>query len=789
MKEEDWTYGEVVDPQAECSLEGVEFSNDGSDNVIKNEDNSHLAPSPIVQDLTKLLQITKQTDYSAEVAAAIRNRKKGTINKDNAETKTEEETPTRDEKKEEESEDLLVQTGQCVDENEKQLKPPTLKDINFFGGGHSDDNHHVKRKRKRKPQHNDSSHVDVALFSDSSTELFDNSEETLRKIFEDYSPSKAANADHLSAATKQHTPPSKKTNLAEEPCAPANTGPTVGIGSLKKRVAHNPKAEVVRQPVNKKGVKRSLYGPPFHLGGSKEVRKEGDDKKVEVPSVTSRMSFTTQEGTYIGKKRQSHYEASKKKTTQSSDGNAELTRPRIPVHFGSKVPQVLRQRYLDKIIDEYTEKCSSLQEAFDKAVNDEEVIFSRCTSKQIYVSLCVNSIKRIRSLPDASKKQAGGLSNPNSDTHTNNNGSSLISDNTYVERVNPPVSLSVTRKKAIRPSTISLSMLEKRHSSLQTEKNPIVLVKKKVNLLPELTESLFYENMLTYLASEKDLWQNNYPKESAPGSGRAVFYKKTEGKCSTKRICDRCGKTFMLTSEGEYISRSECHYHWGRLRRMRGFGGSSMQFSCCKGEACSMGCCVAKLHVSEYAGNFNHFVVTKTNATRNTKKVYALDCEMCYTVDGLELTRVTMVDYNMTKVYDTFVKPEKPIIDYNTRFSGVTEESLCDVTTSLKDIQNKLLDMFGDDTILLGHSLESDLAVMKLIHRKVVDTALVFPHRLGLPYKRALKTLMGEFLQKIIQDNGGGGHDSYEDSASCMELMKWKIREDLKKQARIANAS
>ncbi len=43
---------------------------------------------------------------------------------------------------------------------------------------------------------------------------------------------------------------------------------------------------------------------------------------------------------------------------------------------------------------------------------------------------------------------------------------------------------------------------------------------------------------------------------------------------------------------------------------------------------------------------------------------------------------------------------------------------------------------------------------VQIIHQKIVDTALVFPHRLGLPYKRALKTLMGEFLQKIIQDSG-----------------------------------
>jgi len=42
----------------------------------------------------------------------------------------------------------------------------------------------------------------------------------------------------------------------------------------------------------------------------------------------------------------------------------------------------------------------------------------------------------------------------------------------------------------------------------------------------------------------------------------------------------------------------------------------------------------------------------------------------------------------------------------------------------------------------------------QLVHSTVVDTSVVFPHRLGPPYKRALRTLMAEFVKKIIQSNG-----------------------------------
>lgn len=39
----------------------------------------------------------------------------------------------------------------------------------------------------------------------------------------------------------------------------------------------------------------------------------------------------------------------------------------------------------------------------------------------------------------------------------------------------------------------------------------------------------------------------------------------------------------------------------------------------------------------------------------------------CYTKQGLELTRVTVIDSEMKVIYDTFVKPESKVVDYNTR--------------------------------------------------------------------------------------------------------------------------
>nr|XP_060485733.1 RNA exonuclease 1 homolog [Panthera onca] len=157
----------------------------------------------------------------------------------------------------------------------------------------------------------------------------------------------------------------------------------------------------------------------------------------------------------------------------------------------------------------------------------------------------------------------------------------------------------------------------------------------------------------------------------------------------------------------------------------------------------------------------------------------ALSAPQSYTTYGLELTRVTVVDTDMRVVYDTFVKPDNEIVDYNTRFSGVTEADLVDTSISLRDVQAVLLSMFSADTVLIGHSLESDLLALKVIHSTVVDTSVLFPHRLGLPYKRSLRNLMADYLRRIIQDNVDG-HSSSEDASACMHLVIWKIREDAK---------
>lgn len=261
--------------------------------------------------------------------------------------------------------------------------------------------------------------------------------------------------------------------------------------------------------------------------------------------------------------------------------------------------------------------------------------------------------------------------------------------------------------------------------------------------------------------------------------------KRPEPECtSEEKKCVRCQKSFFITSTGEYLTQEHCMYHWGKLLRPPS-GGIDWYYSCCKAKKYAKGCSTAKLHVWSGVdpgrnGPFDGYVRTrprKTVPSDGNFGVYALDCEMCYTTSGLELTKISVVAHDGRLVYDTYVRPESLIIDYNTRFSGVTAKDLSKRSKLLKDVQNDLMGFITADTILIGHGLENDLRALRMIHTSVVDTAIIFPHIMGPPYRRSLKSLVYQILKRDIQRESGG-HNSYEDACSCLELVLWKLRKD-----------
>ncbi|OQE36836.1 hypothetical protein PENCOP_c011G07273 [Penicillium coprophilum] len=156
------------------------------------------------------------------------------------------------------------------------------------------------------------------------------------------------------------------------------------------------------------------------------------------------------------------------------------------------------------------------------------------------------------------------------------------------------------------------------------------------------------------------------------------------------------------------------------------------------------------------------------------RDVFSLDCEMCLTEGGQsELARISMIGWDGEVVLDELVKPARPVIDYLTRYSGITPEMLEPVTTTLGDIQQRLLTLLTPRAILVGHSLNSDLNALKLVHPFIVDTSIIYPHPRGPPLKCSLKWLTQKYQNKQIQ-TGMAGHDSIEDARAVLELVKLK---------------
>nr|XP_055157983.1 RNA exonuclease 1 homolog [Nyctereutes procyonoides] len=397
---------------------------------------------------------------------------------------------------------------------------------------------------------------------------------------------------------------------------------------------------------------------------------------------------------------------------------AHRKRALVTPESSSKIPEEVRQHYVNLFVEKYLRVYKTEDEALHKAKIEEKAIYERCGSRNMYVNIAINTLRKLR--------------------HQDMSGSRNNSKTTGLKK---------------------------------NEKNSA------------LTGITLYRHLKDYLLSKEQLHENNYPQPNPEKLGSILLttgMTKALVNDTSRKICCRCGKIYGVTSTGKHSRVEECNYHFGPVLSRKVLGGLETRYSCCGGVLGSAGCQVAKLHVHDQKENIKGFVKTfvKSSPPDGNPGVFAVNCEVCYTAKGLELTQVTVVDPSLQVVYDTFVKPDDEVIDYNTRLSGVVEDDLKNTKTSIRDVQAILLNLFSADTVLIGHSFEHSLYALKLIHSSVVDTTILFPHRLGLPHKRSLKSLVADYLQRIIQDDDH--NNSSENATACMELVLWKVKEDLK---------
>ncbi|KAM7419663.1 hypothetical protein PAMA_016654 [Pampus argenteus] len=172
---------------------------------------------------------------------------------------------------------------------------------------------------------------------------------------------------------------------------------------------------------------------------------------------------------------------------------------------------------------------------------------------------------------------------------------------------------------------------------------------------------------------------------------------------------------------------------------------------------------------------FEEFISTDTaDSVTDSSPLYGLDCEMCLTEKGYELARVSLVDSDGKCVLDDLVKPENRILNYLTKFSGITAAMLRPITITLRDVQAKLRMLLPRDAVLVGHSINNDLVALKLIHPHVIDTSLLYRRQFGQRFK--LKVLAETVLKRQIQTEERKGHNPTEDALAALELAQYFIK-------------
>lgn len=287
-------------------------------------------------------------------------------------------------------------------------------------------------------------------------------------------------------------------------------------------------------------------------------------------------------------------------------------------------------------------------------------------------------------------------------------------------------------------------------------------------------------------------------------------------------VCDRCKSRFQVfpgrrEEDGALTSGGSCRYHFGKLflpeRSMSDVKSRrEKRYGCC-GQTVgdSPGCTQSDTHVfkitepKRLAAVLN-FEKTPTNSHFRDHGPVCMDAEMGYTTYGLELIRLTATSWFSGKeLLDVLVRPMGEILDLNSRYSGVWPKDMAEakplgnspemtlekvngdknaidrklsIVDSPASARSLLFSYLSPQTPLIGHGLENDLNATRIIHPTIVDTALLFPHKAGLPFRHSLKMLVQTHLKRDIQvvvDGNMTGHDSKEDAVAAGDLVRYAL--------------
>ncbi|KAK9426150.1 hypothetical protein SUNI508_12511 [Seiridium unicorne] len=355
------------------------------------------------------------------------------------------------------------------------------------------------------------------------------------------------------------------------------------------------------------------------------------------------------------------------------------------------------------------------------------------------------------------------------------------------------------------------SLSEVAHKVIETDLTP----SQEVKFLPRLSSQLLGLEQFGYVATVPKDEDVEKARQAVEASGNV-------------EICDRCTRRFTVfpgrrEEDGALTSGGPCIHHPGKTYFIQGPSGdrssSPKKWRCCDQTVGDTdGCVTGQHHVFKTTdpnrlGSILQFAETPPNPNAPKDRAVCFDCEMGYTVRGMELIRLTAVSWpSGDELLDVLVYPVGEYIDLNTRYSGVRPEDMAEaerwkqgddpaptiipssdptkppqrklkIVPSPRDARNLFFSLISPDIPLVGHGLENDLNALRVVHPLIVDTILLFPHKRGLPIRNGLKWLTETMLGRKIQVTSNDedemqGHDSAEDARAAGELVRLKIRNE-----------
>ncbi|KAL4735094.1 hypothetical protein BDV11DRAFT_196811 [Aspergillus similis] len=263
----------------------------------------------------------------------------------------------------------------------------------------------------------------------------------------------------------------------------------------------------------------------------------------------------------------------------------------------------------------------------------------------------------------------------------------------------------------------------------------------------------------------------------------------TQAEIEMTRKCNDCGATKgRPDATSSSSASSKCRFHPAKKGfkkgEIRGRGNGARKARCinCHQYGKSKGYIVLSTH--DFGQADVKFAQSKPSPAKNVnaRQAVVLDCEMVGVLgpnnsEVNEVVRLAAVDFLSGEVLvNVFVElaAKQHVISWRTRVSGVSKSLLNEMKKRGQTVQGwkaarDLLWMFVDkQTILIGHSLHHDLAVLGMVHQRIVDSAFLTRDAVAGAKEDctrfwALKTLARTFFGLDIQ-TGKDGHDCLEDT-------------------------